>query len=116
MTLIKNDILKIIGHPSTKSSFDNDIYIYIERKTTGSKLTRLGKKKLIKNDVLVLEINNKGILLSKNFYNKDDMNKIGVGRVKDVKEPEDHISSLFDIMSGLITGKFGKFYSLQEQP
>ena len=46
---------------------------------------------------------------------RDDMNKIGVVRVKDVKEPEDHISSLFDIMSGLITGKFGKVYSIQEQ-
>ena len=73
----KNDIMRLIGPPSTQNTFDNDIYIYIERKTTGSKLTRLGKKKLIKNDVLVLEINNKGILLSKNFYNKDDMNKIG---------------------------------------
>ena len=72
----KNDIIKLIGPPSTKNTFDNDIYIYIERKTTGSKLTRLGKKKLIKNDVLVLEINNQGILLSKDFYNKNDMNKI----------------------------------------
>ena len=73
----KNDIIRIIGPPSTQNTFDNDVYIYIERKTTGSKLTKLGRKKLIKNDVLVLEIDNKGILLSKNFYNKDDMNKIG---------------------------------------
>ena len=40
----KNDIIKIIGPPSTQSTFDNDIYIYIERKTSGSKLVRLGKK------------------------------------------------------------------------
>ncbi len=72
----KNDIINLIGPPSTKNTFDNDVYIYIERKTTGPKLTKLGKKKLIKNDVLVLEINNKGMLLSKNFYNKEDMNKI----------------------------------------
>jgi len=72
----KNDIIKLIGPPSTKSSFDNDIYIYLERKTSSSRLTRLGKKRLIKNDVLVLEIDNTGILLSKKFYNKDDMNKI----------------------------------------
>ena len=72
----KNDIIKLIGPPSTKSSFDNDIYIYLERKTSSSRLTRLGKKRLIKNDVLVLEINNTGILLSKKFYNKDDMNEI----------------------------------------
>ena len=72
----KNDIIRLIGPPSTKSTFDNDIYIYIERKTSNSKLSKLGKKKLIKNDVLVLEVDNKGILLTKKFYNKEDMNNI----------------------------------------
>ena len=72
----KNDILKAIGPPSTKSTFDNDVFIYIERKTSSSKLSKLGKKKLITNNVLVLEIDNSGMLLSKKFYNKDDMNKI----------------------------------------
>ena len=33
----KNDIIKLIGPPSTKSSFDNDVYIYIESKTSSSK-------------------------------------------------------------------------------
>ena len=72
----KNDIIKLIGPPSTKSTFDNDIFIYIERKTSSTKLTRLGKKKLLVNNVLVLEINNNGILIDKQFYNKDDMKKI----------------------------------------
>ena len=72
----KNDIINLIGPPSTKSTFDNDVYIYIERKTSGSKLVKLGKKELIKNDVLVLEIDSKGILLAKKFYNKDEMNNI----------------------------------------
>ena len=72
----KNDIIRLIGPPSTKSSFDNDIYIYIERKTSSSKITRLGKKNLLKNNVLVLEVDSNGILLSKKFYNKNDMNEI----------------------------------------
>ena len=72
----KNDIIELIGPPSTQSTFDNDVYIYIERSTTGSKITKLGKKKLIKNDVLVLELNKSGILLSKKFFNKEDMNEI----------------------------------------
>ena len=72
----KNDIIKIIGPPSTKSTFDTDVYIYIERKTSSSRLTNLGKKKLIENNVLVLEIDSTGVLLSKKFYNKDDMQKI----------------------------------------
>ena len=72
----RNDIIELIGPPSTKSTFDNDVYIYIERKTSGSKLTKLGKKTLIKNNVLVLEVDKKGLLVNKNFFNKNDMNKI----------------------------------------
>jgi len=72
----KNDIIKIIGPPSTKNTFDNDVYIYIESKTSGSKLTKLGKKKLLTNNVLVLEIDNTGVLLSKKFYDINDMNDV----------------------------------------
>ena len=72
----KNDISDLIGPPSTKSTFDNDIYIYIERKTSSAKLTKLGKKKLIRNNVLVLEVDTKGILVSKKFYNIEDMKKM----------------------------------------
>jgi outer membrane protein assembly factor BamE (lipoprotein component of BamABCDE complex) len=72
----KNDIIKMIGPPSTKSTFDNDVYIYIERKTSSSKLSKLGKKTLLTNNVLVLEIDNAGILLSKKFYNINDMNQM----------------------------------------
>ena len=72
----KNDIKKTLGIPSTTSKFDNDIWIYIERKQTQSKLKNLGKMKIYKNDVLVLEIDNYGILKSKEFYNIDDMEKL----------------------------------------
>tara|TARA_B100000674_G_scaffold378895_1_gene321471 strand:- start:288 stop:752 length:465 start_codon:yes stop_codon:yes gene_type:complete len=72
----KNDILMIIGPPSTKSTFDNDVYIYIERKTSSSKLRKLGKKVLLVNNVLILDINQKGLLIKKEFYNKNDMNQI----------------------------------------
>ena len=34
--------------------------------------------KIFKNDVLVLEIDNYGILKKKEFYNKDDMKKIKI--------------------------------------
>ena len=74
----KNDIKKTLGIPSTTSKFDNDIWIYIERKQTQSKLKNLGKMKIYKNDVLVLEIDNYGILKSKEFYNIDDMEKIKI--------------------------------------
>ena len=72
----KNEIRKILGSPSTTSRFDNDVWIYIERKLTQSELKNLGRMKLIKNDVLVLEINDRGILNNKSFYNKDDMENV----------------------------------------
>ena len=69
-----NDILNILGPPSTKSSFDSNIWIYIERKKTNQSIFKLGKQKIEKNDVLVLELDNKGILAKKKLYNLDDMN------------------------------------------
>ena len=74
----KNDITKILGNPSTKSKFDNDIWIYIERKQSQSEIKNLGKMKIIKNDVLVLEIDNYGILKKKTFYNINDMNDLKI--------------------------------------
>ena len=74
----KNDIKNTLGLPSTNSKFDNDIWIYIERKQTQSKLKNLGRMKIFKNDVLVLEIDSYGILKKKEFYNKEDMENIKV--------------------------------------
>ena len=77
-----NDIKKILGNPSTKSKFDNDIWIYIERKQSQSELKNLGKMKIYKNDVLVLEINNYGILKKKKLYNMEDMENIKIVKEK----------------------------------
>ena len=73
-----NDVRKILGTPSTRSKFDNDIWIYIERKQTQSKIKNLGRMKIYKNDVLVLEINDNGILKKKEFYDKKDMQEIKI--------------------------------------
>ncbi len=69
-----NDIISIFGEPSTKSTFDNDVWIYIERKITNTHF--LGKRKLVVNNVMVLEIDDKGILAKKDFYDKNDMKEI----------------------------------------
>ena len=73
-TTNKNDLIKIFGEPSTKSTFDNDVWIYIERKITNTHL--FGRRELIVNNVLVLEINQRGLLANIDFYNIDDMKKI----------------------------------------
>ena len=74
----KNDIIKLLGPPSVKSTFNNDLYFYIERKTTTGKLIKLGKKKYLENNVLVLEIDNRGILLKKEFYDLNKMKEIKI--------------------------------------
>ena len=80
----KNDIKKILGMPSSTSKFNEDVWIYIERKQTQSQFKNFGRMKLFKNDVLVLELDNYGILKKKDFYNLNDMNKIDI--VKDTTE------------------------------
>ncbi len=75
-----NDITKLLGPPSTTSYFNNEVLIYLERKTSNSKLLKLGKKKLIANNVLLLEINDRGMLIKKEFLNQDDLNKINFSK------------------------------------
>ena len=74
----RNDVISSLGFPSTKSTFDNDVWIYLERKITSSELKTLGKKKLIINDVLVLEFNPKGILVKKDLLSMNDMNNLKI--------------------------------------
>ena len=72
----KNDVIRILGNPCTKSSFDNDVWIYIERKMTTGSIFKLGARELSVNNVLVLEINDMGILKNKKLYKKNEMNDI----------------------------------------
>ena len=96
----KNDIRKLLGSPSTKSKFDNDIWIYIERKQTQSKLRNLGKMKIFKNDVLVLQIDNYGVLKKKDFYNKDDMNDVTIVKAS-TKDVYNRDSFIYDFLSSM---------------
>ena len=73
----KNDIIKLLGPPSTKSTFDNDLWIYVERKITNStKLMKFGRQELMLNNVLILEFDTMGLLVNKEFFNKDNMENL----------------------------------------
>ena len=72
----KNDIVKMLGPALIKSTFDNDIWIYIERKSSRTSLFKLAQKKIIINNVLVLEIDDYGLLVKKDFYNLNNMNNL----------------------------------------
>ena len=96
----KNEIRKILGSPSTTSRFDNDVWIYIERKLTQSELKNLGRMKLIKNDVLVLEIDDRGVLNNKSFYNKDDMENVKMVEAT-TKDGFNKKTFIYDFMSSM---------------
>ena len=95
----KNDIIKILGAPSTKSILEDDLWIYIENRKSKSSLIKLGKEIVLTSNILVLEIDKKGILKNKKFYNIDDQNKINFN--DDKTKMSDKDSFIFSVMSSL---------------
>tara|TARA_B100001765_G_scaffold198904_1_gene150510 strand:+ start:203 stop:655 length:453 start_codon:yes stop_codon:yes gene_type:complete len=76
----KNDIIAVLGQPATKGMVNDNLWIYIERTITRGKLLKLGRNYLKKNNVLVLEFDKYGILNKKEFYKKDQMNKLSFSK------------------------------------
>ena len=72
----KNDIIEVIGHPSAISKFNSNKWFYIERKQTNQSLFKLGIKKISKNNILIIEFNNNGLVRNKKLVNLDDMNEL----------------------------------------
>ena len=99
-TTNKNDIVKILGPPSTKSTFDNDVWIFIERKTTTKKLFKLAGEKVLVNNVLVLEIDNYGLLAKKEFYNMEKMNDLDFSK-RTTTNVYSKKSFVYDFMSSM---------------
>ena len=75
--------------------------IYLERKTSNSKLLKLGKKKLIANNVLLLEIDKRGILVSKELLKKEDINKLRLSEKK-TNVNKEKVSFLVRALSNVI--------------
>ena len=72
----KNDVIKIIGQPHSKSINDDNIWIYLERTLGKGKYHKLGQHVLKKNNTLVLKFDKFGVLESKIIYDKSNTNKI----------------------------------------
>ena len=96
----KNDMLKIIGPPSSVSNFNKNKWLYIERMKTNQSIFKLGIKKINKNNILIVEFNNKGILKDKKILKLNDMNDIKY--VKAITEKDFKQNNiLFNILSSL---------------
>ena len=82
----KNDLIKTIGPPSTISDFNKNLWFYFERLKTNQSLVKLGTQKIKKNNILIVELNNKGILKSKRILDLDDMNDVEYIKIVTTKE------------------------------
>ena len=78
----KNDVIKLIGEPHSKSIDDNNIWIYHERVFEKGKLHMLGQNVLKKNNVLILTFNKYGIINDKQLLEKDDINKLNFSKAE----------------------------------
>ena len=96
----KNDVIKILGPPSVESSFDNDLMFYIERKILVRGLTRLGKRQILTNNVLIVEVDNRGILIKKEFIDLNQMNDLEISkRITEIDYQK--TSFIYDFLSSM---------------
>ena len=72
----KNDVIKLLGNPHSKSISNENKWFYFERMITKGKLHKLGRNVLKENNVLEIEFNKYGILTHKKIYTKKDMKKV----------------------------------------
>jgi len=96
----RNDVIKILGPPSVTSSFDNDILFYIERKIITDRIYKLGKRNIIKNNVLMIEIDNRGVLIKKTFFDLNEMNDLDISK-KITEVDYQKTSFIYDFLSSM---------------
>ena len=76
----KNDVLRIIGYPHSKSVKNENEWFYMERVLTKGDYHKLGQNVLKTNNVLVLNFDKYGILSNKIFLDKDSIQKINFSK------------------------------------
>ena len=96
----KNDVKNLLGPPSVKSNFDENLWIYIKKKKTNQSILKLGKQKIVKNNVLVIYLNELGIVSKKEFYNINNLNKIKFSK-KNTENIYEKDSYLYNLLTSL---------------
>ena len=96
----KNDIFNLFGPPSVKSTFDDNLWFYIERKKTSKSIFLLGKKKTVNNNVMLVKINERGILQDKELFKIENMENINFDKSSTLRG-YDKNSYLFNVMTSL---------------
>ena len=75
----RNDILKILGEPLAKDFIDNNIWLFNETKEG---VSYFGKKYIIKSDTIIVQFDNKGILINKQILNINQMKDLSFDEFK----------------------------------
>ncbi len=96
----KNDILLILGPPSTVSSFDNNTWIYIELRKVNQSLIKLGKKKIQKNNSLTVSFDSRGLVKKIEYKDLNSMNKLKISE-KITKKSYSSNSKLYGVLTSL---------------
>ena len=96
----RNDIIEIIGPPSSISDFNKNKWFYFERLKTNQSLFKLGTQKFEKNNIIVVELNDQGILKSKKLLDLNDMNDIKYIKTLTTKEFKND-NMLYSVFSSL---------------
>ena len=96
----KNDLISLIGPPSIKSDFNNNKWFYLERQKSNQSLLKLGAQKIKKNKILVVELNDIGILINKKLLNLSNMNDVKYLKAETNKEFKNK-NAVYDALSSL---------------
>ena len=96
----KNDLVKLIGPPSSVSDFDNNKWFYIERLKTNQSLIKLGNQKIEKNNILIVQLDNSGIVREKKLLDLENMKDIKYLNTTTEKDFKNE-SILYNIFSSL---------------
>ena len=96
----KNDVINIFGPPSTVSTFDENIWVYIESKKTNQSIFKLGSKKLQKNNTLILYFNERSLVNNLELVDINKMNKLDISEKNTTKSYSNN-SKLYTILTSL---------------
>ncbi len=82
----KNDVLRNVGNPHSKSINDDNEWIFIERTLTKGEFHKLGRNIIKESNILVLKFDKYGILKEKTFLTKEDIKKLNFSESKTSNE------------------------------
>ena len=96
----RNDIMDLLGPPSSVSLFDENIWIYIEIQKTNQSIVKLGTKKIKKNNTLIVEFDSRSLVKNIDFIDIQKMNNLEISENITIKNYSKN-SKLYNVLTSL---------------